>query len=255
MTESEIKVLVVDDEPLARKRIRVLLDEHADMKIVGECANGREALAATRDLAPDLVFLDIQMPEINGLQVVGSVADEKRPLFIFVTAYSQHGLKAFDADVVDYLLKPFDQERFDLAVGRAKDRLASARRRDQQNDLLDFINRFERESKYLKQISIRNDGRIFLIKVEDICWIEAERNYVRLHVGDAVYSRREAIGSLEAQLNPEMFRRIHRSSIVNLDFIKELRTTPGGDYQVFLRNGENLVLSQNYQKNLREFLG
>lgn len=255
MTKSEIKVLVVDDELLARKRIRSLLSEHADIKIVGECVNGREAINAMHNLTPDLVFLDIQMPEINGLQVIGSLDDEKRPLFVFVTAFSQHGLAAFDADVIDYLLKPFDPERFDITVGRAKLRLEAARKEEEKNSLLNFINRLEREAQYAKQFSIRKDGRMFLIKVEDICWIGAERNYVHLHVGEMSYSRREPIGSLELQLDPNVFRRIHRSTIVNLNFIEELRTSPGGDYQVVLRNGENLVLSQKYQKNLREFFG
>jgi two-component system LytT family response regulator len=255
MTKSEIKVLVVDDELLARKRICSLLSEHADINIVGECADGREAINAMHNLAPDLVFLDIQMPEINGLQVIGNLDNEKRPLFVLVTAYSEHGQAAFDADVIDYLLKPFDPERFDITVGRAKSRLEAARKEEEKNNLLDFINRLEREAQYVKQFSIRRDGRIFLIKAEDICWIEAERNYVRLYVGEMSYSRRESIGSLELQLDPDMFRRIHRSTIVNLNFIKELRTSPTGDYQVFLRNGENLVLSQKYQKNLREFFG
>jgi two-component system LytT family response regulator len=255
MTKSEIKVLVVDDELLARKRIRSLLSEHADIKIVGECVNGREAVNAVRNLAPDLVFLDIQMPEINGLQVIGNLDNKKRPLFVFVTAYSQHGLAAFDADVVDYLLKPFDPERFDITVGRAKSRFEAARKVEEKNNLLNFVTRLECEAQYVKQFSIRKDGRIFLIKVEDICWIEAERNYVHLHVGEISYSRRESMGSLELKLNPDMFRRIHRSTIVNLNFIEELRTSTSRDYQVFLRNGENLILSQKYQKNLREFFG
>jgi two-component system LytT family response regulator len=231
------------------------LREHADINIVGECVNGREAVNAMHSLTPDLVFLDIQMPEINGLQVIGSLDNQNRPLFVFVTAYSQHGLSAFDADVIDYLLKPFDSERFDITVGRAKSRLEATRKEEEKNSLLNFINRLEREAQYVKQFSIRKEGRIFLIKVEDICWIRAERNYVHLHVGEMSYSRREPIGSLELQLDPNMFRRIHRSTIVNLNFIEELRTSPGCDYQVVLRNGENLVLSQKYQKNLREFLG
>jgi two-component system LytT family response regulator len=207
------------------------------------------------NLAPALVILDVQMPEIDGLHFIGSLHGEKRPLFVFVTAYSQHGLAAFDADVIDYLLKPFDAERFDITVGRAKSRLKVARKEEEKNSLLNFMTRLERETQYAKQFSIRKDGRIFLIKAEDICWIEAERNYVRLYVGEMSYSRRDAIGSLELQLDPNMFRRIHRSTIVNLSFIEELRTSPGGDYQVFLRNGENLVLGQKYQKNLREFFG
>lgn len=255
MTKSEIKVLVVDDELLARKRIRLLLNKHPNIKIVGECVNGREAINAMYDLAPDLVFLDIQMPEINGLQVIDNLNAEKRPLFVFVTAYNQHGMAAFNADVIDYLLKPFDSERFDATINKAKLRLEAAQKEEEKNSLLNLINRLEREAKYAKQFSIRQDGRIFLIKVEDICWIEAERNYVRLYVGKMSYSRREPIGSLELKLNPNMFRRIHRSTIVNLDFVEELRTSPGGDYQVFLRNGENLVCSQKYQKNLREFFG
>jgi two-component system LytT family response regulator len=255
MTKSEIKVLVVDDELLARKRIRSLLSAHADIKIVGECVNGREALNAMHNLAPDLVFLDIQMPEINGLQVIGDLDNGNRPLFVFVTAFSQHGLAAFDADVVDYLLKPFDPERFDITVGRAKSRLEATRKEEEKNSLLDIINGLERETQYVKQFSIRKDGRIFLVKAEDICRIEAERNYVHLHVGEMSYSRREPIGSLELKLDPNMFRRVHRSTIVNLNFIEELRASSAGDYQVVLRNGENLILSQKYQKNLREFFG
>jgi two-component system LytT family response regulator len=175
-------------------------------------------------------------------------------LFIFVTAFKQHGLTAFDTEAVDYLLKPFDRARFEKAVDQAKIRLTTAKQNNQQIDLLNFISQLEQEAKYLKQIVIRTDGRIFLIKIEDIDRIEAERNYVRLYVGENSYLRREAIGSLELQLDPKIFRRIHRSTIINLNAVKELRVSSGGDYHVILHNSENLVLGHSYQKNLREFL-
>jgi two-component system, LytTR family, response regulator len=252
--ESPIKVLIVDDEPLARRRIRSMLGDYAEMQVIGECSNGVEALAAISRMKPDLVFLDIQMPEMDGLELISKIKENTTPLFILVTAYSQHGLTAFDLEAVDYLLKPFDHGRFEKAVNFAKSRLVSIRQQEQQANLLNLINQLESEVKYLKQIAIRSEGRIFLVKTEDIAWIEAERNYVRLHVGENSYLRREAIGNLELQLDPQIFRRIHRSAIVNLNLIKELQISPGGEYRVVLNSGESLILSQTYQKNLSEFL-
>lgn len=255
MKDSQIKVLIVDDEPLARRRIRSLLAKHSEMQIVSECSNGLEALEAIELKQPDLIFLDMQMPEMDGLTLIKNKNPDDLPFVIFVTAYNNYGLAAFDAHAVDYLLKPFDPQRFDEAIEQAKERLALKSRISGQEILSELFNRLEVQSSYLKQISIRNDGRIFLVKTENLEWIEAERNYVRLHVGEQSYLRREAISSIEAQLDPAHFRRVHRSAIVNINFIKELRLVSEGDYQIILLNGRKLVLSRSCQKNLPEFLG
>jgi two-component system LytT family response regulator len=255
MQGSSIKVLIVDDEPLARRRIRTLLANHADVEIVAECANGWEAVAAIERNAPDLMFLDVQMPEMDGLSVIESCANKPLPLVIFVTAYNNYGLAAFDFHAVDYLLKPFDQGRFEKAFEKAHARLSLDKKLDLPNKLTEIINQISLKNNYRKHIAIRQDGRVFLVKTEEIEWIEAERNYVRLYVGHESYLRREAIGNVEGQLDPNGFRRVHRSAIVNINFIRELRSVSGGDYQIILRNGKELVLSRTYQKNLPEFLG
>lgn len=257
MKDTPIKVLIVDDEPLARRRIRTLLANHTNVEIVAECANGREAVAAIEKDAPDLMFLDVQMPEMDGLSVIENRrADESLPLVIFVTAFNNYGLAAFDSHAVDYLLKPFDAQRFEKAFEKAKARLSSLDKKpDLPIDLTAVINRISSPANYGKHITIRQDGRIFLIKAEEIEWIEADRNCVRLYAGRETYQRREAIGNVEGQLDPDNFRRVHRSTIVNINFIRELRSIPGGDYQIVLRNGKELVLSRTYQKNLPEFLG
>lgn len=251
MKDLPMKVLIVDDEPLARKRISTLLAKFVDVDIVGECANGKDALEAIETSSPDLMFLDVQMPEMDGLSVIGSRANETLPLVIFVTAYADYGLDAFNAHAVDYLLKPFDQKRFDTAMEKARARL---RENNSPIDLPEIVSRIERQADYRKHISIRQDGRIFLVKTEKIEWIAAEKNYVRLYVGKESYLRREGIGNVEEQFDPAQFRRVHRSAIVNINFIKELRIAPGGDYQIVLLNGEELTLSHTYQKNLPEFL-
>ena len=253
MKKSNLKVLIVDDEPLARERISMLLANFADVKIVAECANGLEAVAAIEKHEPDLMFLDMQMPEMDGMSVINSQAGKRMPLVIFVTAYDKYGLAAFDSNAVDYLLKPFDQKRFEKAIEKARVRLSE--NNPAPIDLPGIVSRIELQANYPKHIAIRQDGRVFLLKTEKIEWIEAERNYIRLHAGQESHLRREAIGNIEKQLDPTQFRRVHRSAIVNLNFIKELRSISGGDYQIVLLNGKELVLSRTYQKNLPEFLG
>jgi two-component system LytT family response regulator len=246
-----MKVLIVDDEPLARERISMLLANFSDVEIVAECANGEEALTAIEIGSPDLMFLDMQMPEMDGLSVISSQVDKPLPLVIFVTAYAEYGLAAFDSHAVDYLLKPFDHKRFETALEKARARLAV--NTSSSPDLPEIISRLEPSANYRKHISIRQDGRLFLVKTKEIEWVAAEKNYVRLHVGAQSYLRRDAIGYIEQQLDPALFRRVHRSTIVNLNFIKELRTTANGDYRIILSNGEELTLSSTYQKNLSEF--
>jgi two-component system LytT family response regulator len=252
MKDFSMKVIIVDDEPLARRRIRSLLTDYADVRIVAECANGKEAVAALENCAPDLMFLDVQMPEMDGLGVINSRAGKALPLVIFVTAYDNYGLAAFDSHAVDYLLKPFDRKRFDKAMEKARARLSE--KSPTRAALSGIVSRIGLQARYPKHISIRQDGRIFLIKTETIEWIAAEKNYVRFHVGRRSYLRREALGNVDEKLDPDQFRRVHRSAIVNIDFIRELRIAPGGDYKIVLLNGIELVLSSTYQKNLPEFL-
>jgi two-component system LytT family response regulator len=250
-----IKTLIVDDEPLARKRIRALLEDYPEIEAIGECANGQEAAEAIRRHAPDLMFLDVQMPGMDGLTLIKTVSPESMPLVIFVTAFENYGLAAFDAHAVDYLLKPFDRERFEKAIRQAKNRLAMKDASDLPADFAEIAANLERGAGFVKQFAIRADGRVFLVKTETIDWIEADRNQVRLHVGEEFHLRREAISSLEKKLDPARFRRIHRSAIVNMNSIKELRSSPNGEYQVVLNNGTNLFLSRKYQANLHEFFG
>lgn len=254
MKDLPIKVLIVDDEPLARKRIRALLANTADVKIVAECANGVEAVEAIETFTPDLMFLDVQMPEMDGLSVIENKSVEPMPLVIFVTASANHGLAAFESHAVDYLLKPFDQKRFEKALEKARARFTDDKNKGLPSEFAKIINRAEIQSEYRRHIAIRQDGRIFLVKTENIEWITADRNYVRLHVGRESYLRRETIGNIEQQLDPNQFRRVHRSAIVNMNFIKELRSVSGDKYQILLSSGEELIVSRTYQKNLPEFL-
>jgi two-component system LytT family response regulator len=246
-----MKVLIVDDEPLACERISQLLANFSDVEIVAECASGEEALTAIENGSPDLMFLDVQMPEMDGLSVISSQINKPLPLVIFVTAYADYGLAAFNSHAVDYLLKPFDQKRFETALEKARARLAM--NTSATPDLPEIVSHLEQSANYHKHISIRQDGRLFLVKIEEIEWIAAEKNHVRLHVGAQSYLRRDTISYIEQQLDPTLFRRVHRSTIVNLDFIKELRTTASGDYRMILSNGEELALSSTYQKNFRNF--
>jgi len=254
MTESPLKVLIVDDEALARKRIQAMAAGHCDLQVVGECSNGHDAISSINELDPDLVFLDIEMPGIDGLDVVRSLSGGLRPLFIFVTAHPKHGLAAFEMDAVDYLLKPFDMSRFRTAISRAKSRTASLANRSALVKRTEHRNGTTDHTNYLKQLAIRKDGAIVPLRVGDVDWIEADRNYVRLHIGENSYQKREAIGSIERHLDPAAFRRINRSTIVNLERIAELRPCSSGEYQVILRNGKSLLLTQTCHKNLAEFL-
>ena len=255
MTESPLKVLIVDDEALARKRIRAMAAGDCDLQVVGECSNGYDAISSITEVAPDLVFLDIDMPGLDGLGVVRCLSGNLRPLFIFVTAYPKHGLAAFEMDAVDYLLKPFDASRFQTAVSRARSRNASRAARSTVATVAEPDRGNTDGTNYLKQLAIRKDGAIVPLRVKDVDWIEADRNYVRLHIGENSYQKREAIGNIERHLDPATFRRVNRSAIVNLERIAELRPCSSGEYQVILQNGMSVLLTQTCHKNLSEFLG
>lgn len=256
MTHQEkIRALIVDDEPLAREKIRGLLRKDAEVEIVDECPDGQKALAAIQKYSPDVLFLDVQMPVMDGFALLQSLDRERLPAVIFVTAYDKYALRAFEVYALDYLLKPFDRERFHKALQRAKLQVRKERSSNLNHGILALIDELKSKSKYLERLVIKASGRIQFLKTEELDWIEAEGNYVRLHTGKDSHLLREPIGSLESQLNPKKFLRIHRSTIVNLDKIHELQPWFHGEYRVILKNGTQLMLSRSHREKLNEALG
>lgn len=267
---SALRTLVVDDEPLAREGLRTLLEEEADVEIVGECSDGRKAATAIRQLEPDLVFLDIQMPEMDGFEALESVESDELPIVIFVTAYDEFALRAFEVHALDYLLKPFDDRRFHEALERARERLDARRDREFADRLAAMLEgrrtgrieagagpakRETRDSEdYLRRLVIKKAGRVFFLETRRIDWIEAADYYIRLHVGDDSHLLRETMKNMEASLDPRRFFRIHRSSIVNLERVKELQPYFKGEYVVILRDGTKLRLSRSRRKKLEKRL-
>jgi two-component system LytT family response regulator len=250
----KIRALVVDDEPLARRRLRKLLARDAEVEAVGECADGYEAIAAINAHDPDLVFLDVQMPEIDGFAVLERIRPKHAPLVVFVTAYDSYALRAFEVSAVDYLLKPFDRKRFEQALRRAKARLSTASGSDLRERTLALLEELRAHASHSERLLIKSGGRAFFLKTDELDWIEAEGKYVRLHAGRESYLLREAMGNLEAQLDPKKFLRIHRSTIVNIDRVKELQPWFHQDYRVILRDGTELVLSRGCRRKLAEML-
>ena len=253
----KIRTLIVDDEPLARRNLRLLLERDPQIEIIDECRNGREAVQAVNKLSPDLIFLDIQMPEMDGFDVLASVGAEQIHAIIFVTAFDQYALKAFEVHALDYLLKPFDDARFQKALEQAKSQIEQRALNKISRKLLALLE--ERESKreqraprksYLTRLMVKLASRVVLLKVNEIDWIEADGNYAKLHIGKKSHLLREKMHDLEAQLNPQKFVRIHRSIIVNLDRIKEMHPHFNGDYIVVLEDGVQLKLSRSRREHL-----
>lgn len=269
-TRTGIRALIVDDEPAARDAIRSLLAGDADIRIVGECADGRTALRAIASTAPELLFLDVQMPEMDGFTMLRQVDPARLPVVVFVTAFDQYALRAFDVHATDYLLKPFDDERFREAVARAKHSVRAGqigRLSEELRALLDGVAPAGTGANaspaplpgpggpYLKRLVIKSGGRVTLLNVRDIDWIEAEGDYVKIHVGKAWHLLRETMKRLEAQFDPARFVRIHRSTIVNVERIKELQPYFRGEYVVILQDGKSLKLSRGYKEHLETVLG
>jgi two-component system LytT family response regulator len=253
----KIKTIIVDDEPLARRNLRLLLEKDPQIEIVDECGNGLEAVKAIKSLSPDLIFLDIQMPEIDGFDVLERVGAEHIQAIIFVTAFDQYALKAFEVHALDYLLKPFDDARFTSALALAKVQIEKREIDKLSKRLLALLE--DRESQrglsksqktYLTRLMIKLANRVILLKVDEVDWIEADGNYAKLHVGRKAHLLREKMQDLEAQLDPKQFVRIHRSIIVNLERIKELHPHFNGDYIVVLEDGRQLKLSRSRRENL-----
>jgi two-component system LytT family response regulator len=256
MTDSpNIRVLLVDDEPLAREMLREMLQNDPQVVIVGESCNGREALEAIRAHSPDVLFLDVQMPEVGGFEVLDSLGKGQIPHVIFVTAYDQYAVRAFEVHALDYLLKPFDQERFNIAWQRARVQIMRDRTSGMDQRIVSLLEEMKAGKKYLERLVIKANGRIYFLEANEIDWIEAEGNYVSVHSAKKSHLLRETISSLESQLDPKKFVRIHRSSIVRIDQIQELQPWFHGEYRIILHDGTQLTLSRNHRDKLQEALG
>lgn len=250
-----IRTIIIDDEPLARTRIKTLLREHDGFDIVAECGDGASAIESIEKHRPDLIFLDVQMPECSGLEVLEALDEDVRPLVVFVTAYDAYAVRAFEFHALDYLLKPLDRERFNDAVKRIRQ---SVDRNDLEvlnRKLSQLIESSQKERRFLNRVIIKASGRVTFLRVVEIDWIEAAGNYVRIHWGEQSHLLRETMNALEEKLDPEMFLRIHRSVIVNIDRIKELQPAFHGDYFVILKNNKQLPLSRGYRERIEPFLG
>jgi two-component system LytT family response regulator len=253
--QAPIRVLVVDDEPLAREKIRDMTAGDPELRVVGECANGAEAIEAVKTLRPDLVLLDVQMPEVGGFGVLEALRGEPLPPVIFITAYDRYAVRAFEFHALDYLLKPFDRERFRSAIERAKRQI----RRDDGADvgarILSLLEQMSGKPRYSERLVVKTNGRVIFLNADEVDWIEAEGNYVSIHAGKKSYLLRETIGGLESQLDPKEFVRIHRSAIVRLDRVRELQPWSHGEYHVVLGDGTRLTLSRSYRERLQAALG
>jgi two-component system, LytTR family, response regulator len=245
-----VRTLIVDDEPLARERLRDWLRAEPGLEIVGECADGRQAVETIQREKPDLVFLDVQMPELDGFGVLAALRNETMPVVVFVTAYDQFAVKAFEVHAVDYLLKPFDHDRLRTALRRALDRIERQQAGGVQQQLAALLADLRPEEKPAARLAIKTQGRVLLLKTEEIDWAEAADNYVVIHVGAERHLLRETMTALEGRLAPNKFVRISRSALVNVDRIKELQPLFHGEYVVILRNGTKLTLSRNYRDKL-----
>ena len=252
MTRAPIQVLIVDDEPLARRHLRTVLEADTDVVVAGEAANGSEAIRMIEDLSPDLVLLDVQMPEIDGFSVVAQLDPNRLPVIVFVTAHDSYALKAFDVHAVDYVLKPVARDRLLQAVTRAKTRLASSDAASSMDHLRAFVDEI-RAARAVERLAIRVDGKHLLLPTDSIDWIEAVDDYVRIHVGKNSHLVRATLTSFLTRL-PSAFMRIHRSAIVNTGRIKEVFPNDQGDYRITLQDGTRLPSGRSYRAAVAEFL-
>lgn len=257
---NKIRAVIIDDEPFARDRVRRLLKEQPEIEVVGEAGDGSSAAAEIKGVKPDLVFLDVQMPGLNGFEVLETLAPEETPVVIFLTAYDQYAVRAFEAAALDYILKPFDEDRFETAVERAKLRLRETSQTDSTPSDLSTETEttgeiFGVKDGFLRTVLVKKGGRVYFFKSDEIEWIEAEGNYVRLHFKEASYVMRATINSLEEQLDPQKFVRVHRSSLVNLTQVREMQSVAGGRAVLVLESGAELVVSRRFNRKFSKLIG
>src|SRR5579859_2127199 len=249
------EALIVDDEPLGRRSIRKHLKPFPEFEVTGECGDGESAVAAIREQKPDLVFLDIQLPEFDGFDVIRDVGKHKMPVTIFVTAYDRYALQAFEAHALDYLLKPFSEERFRDSLLRAHRTLEMGKQQAPNQQLSQLLDEINKKKDYLERIPVPAKGRFLFFNVRDLDWIEAEGNYLRLHGNGGSHLIRGNMNEMEAKLDPGKFMRIHRSTIVNLQRIREIQPWFHGHHRVVMTNGQELKLSRYQKDKLRRLLG
>jgi two-component system LytT family response regulator len=251
----KIRTLIADDEPLARERLRTLLSRHAEIGFVADASNGREAVERIRRDSPELVFLDVQMPDLDGFGVIEEIGARRMPATIFVTAYDQYALRAFDVHALDYLLKPFDRERFELALGRAKAHIEAADNTVVNRRLLELLEDLRAPRKHVERLVVKAAGRVSFVRVDEIDWIEAAGNYVRLHASKEEHLLRETMNAMEGRLDPRQFVRVHRSAIVNIDRVKSMQPWFRGDHILTLRDGSRVTLSRMFREKFDAVAG
>ena len=267
-----IRALIVDDESLAREALLVMLGDDPEMEVVAECRNGKEAVTVIREQSPDVVFLDIQMPEMDGFQVIEEVGAARMPVTVFVTAYDKHALRAFEAHALDYLLKPFDHDRFNTALQRAKTFVRQQKLGEISESLFALLRDMNLKTGKshsetddiesgkathkgpVDRVTIKSGGRIYFLKTKEIDWVEGAGDYLTLHSGSQTHLIRETMGNFHARLDPQKFLRIHRSTIVNIERIKDIRPLYKGDYVVTLTSGVSLKASRGYRHELQSLL-
>jgi two-component system LytT family response regulator len=250
----KITVLIVDDEPLARRRVRSLVHSETNAEIVGECRNGFEAVESIRAMQPSIVMLDVQMPEMDGFEVIRSLPEEMVPVVVFVTAYDQYAITAFEVNAVDYLLKPYSRSRFKVAFNRAVRRVQQRRSGRSNGKFRQQLRELGRDPEYDDRLLIKSGGRITILEVDRIDWVEAAGNYVVVHAGGRSHLLRETMGNVENRLADRGFFRIHRSSIVNSERIREVVPRSSNDYTVILADGSALTLSRRYRSTLQHLI-
>lgn len=240
---------------LARKRIRRYLSKDSDIEIIAECSNGQEAIEAIQELKPHLVFLDVQMPEKDGFKVLESVDTEHSATFIFVTAYDQFAIKAFEVNAFDYLLKPFSEERLETTLKRAKQQIQKQEELPTEERILTLLAELKGENQYLSRLTVKERGKIIFVPIDELDYIEAQGNYLELDRGNCSHLIRMRLHQLEAKLDPNKFVRIHRSTIVNIDRIKEMHPLFNGDQTIIMQSGKKLTMTRNYRDKLKSLLG
>ena len=250
MSTRKLTTLIVDDEPLARERLLGLLSNESDIEVLGQCRDGEEAVSAIHERHPDLVLLDVEMPRMDGFEVIDTIGPERMPMVIFVTAYDQHAIKAFQVRALDYLLKPFDRDRFSDALQRARTQIESQTNGDLGKRLLALMKDMKRDAPKTDRLVVKSGGRLFFLRADEIDWIEAAGNYVRVHAGASSLLLHESLASLAERLDPTRFARIHRSTVVNLDRVREMQPWFHGDAVVVLRDGTKLDVSRTYRAAL-----
>ena len=251
---TKIRTLLADDEPLARERLRALLSRHADIEVVAECANGADAIQAIAELRPDLVLLDVEMPQVDGFAVLEALDPDALPAVVFVSAHDQYAVRAFEAHALDYILKPFDEARVDRALHRVRGQLAHTPGPRHIDPRLMALLEELRDRRRSDRLVVKTGGRVVFLRTEDIDWVEASGNYVRLHVGGEAHLLRESMKNMERRLDPSTFVRIHRSAIVNVDRIRELEPWFHGEYIVILRDGTRLTSSRVFSDRLNALI-